>query len=239
MNNLSPTEFFEGQRLEAARAIQSGDMEQLRETTRGLALDTTGKKEMTLLWFAIMQKNFEAIRLLVRQGSDPTKQLSKGLGTPAHYALRNKDFSILAALLDGGMSADSTISGGSSLLHEAAGALGASIDHVKLLVERGANLDPKDSLGETPLCEAIDTNQPDRALYLVSKGASVNVYPVTGATAAWSVQLSIDDQQPGSSLRRQFEELRARMIEHGAKFPPDPPPAVKAWMRANGIRTTD
>jgi hypothetical protein len=60
-------------------------------------------------------------------------------------------------MLDGGISNNLTgnLTGvsGRTLLHKAAGPFGASIEHVKLLVEHGADLDAKDELGEK-----FDTN---------------------------------------------------------------------------------
>jgi hypothetical protein len=125
------------------------------------------------------------------------------------------------------------------VLHKAAAAFGASIEHVKLLVERGADLDARDELGETALSAAIDTHQADRALYLLDRGASVNIYSVGGVTPAWAVHFVIERQQPGSPMRRDFEHLRDRMIAHGAKFPPDPPEKVRAWMKTQGMEVAE
>jgi hypothetical protein len=239
MGRLSAGEFFEGQQLEAAHAIVNGNMEQLRVATRALDINKPGKKEMTLLWFAIMEKKLEAIRVLVQLGSKPGEQVAQGLGIPVDYALQNKDLRFLRALLDGGMSKNLVGLSGRTLLHKAAGPFGATIDHVKLLVERGADLDAKDELGETALCEAIDTHQPDRAMYLLERGASVNVYSVGGVTPAWAVHFVIERQQPGSPMRRDFEHLRERMIVYGAKFPPDPPEKVRAWMKTQGMEVAE
>jgi hypothetical protein len=51
--------------------------------------------------------------------------------------------------------------------------------------------------------------------------------------------MTIEGQQPGSAMRRQFEELRERMIIHGAKFPPDPPEKVRAWMKTQGMEVAE
>jgi ankyrin repeat protein len=239
MNHLRATEFFEGQQLEGARAIASGNLEQLRAAVHRLDIDKPGKKDMTLLWFAIMEKNFDAIRELVRLGSKPGEQVAQGLGVPVDYALMNKDLRYLRAMLDGGMSANLTTPTARPLLAKAAGPFGATLDHVKLLVERGADLDAKDDLGETALFQAIDTNQPDRAIYLVERGARLDVYSVGGVTPAWAVHWSIGRQQLGSPLRQQLEDLRDRMSAHGAKFPPDPPAKVRAWMKTQGMEVAE
>ena len=236
MNHLSAAEFFDGRHLEAAQAIKSGNIEHLRLAARGLDIDKPGKKEMTLLWFAIMNKNFEAIRVLVRLGSNPGGQVAQGLGIPVDYALRNTDLRFLGAMLDGGMSVNLAGESDETVLHKAAGAFGATIDHVKLLVARGADLDRPNQIGETPLLSAIFTNQPERALYLLEQGAKVNAYTSMGVTPASAVESAINGQQPGSPMRRDFERLRDRMIVHGVKFPPDPPDKVRAWMKTQGMR---
>ena len=240
MNDLSAAEFFDGRHLQAAQAIKSGNIEHLRLAAQALEIDKPGRKEMTLLWFAIMNKNFEAIRVLVRLGSNPSEQVAQGLGIPIDYALLNKDPRFLTAMLDGGLSVNFvTASAHRSLLHKAAGAFGATIDHVKILVTRGADLELPDALGETPLLSAIFTNQPDRASYLVERGAKVDVYTVRGVTPAWAVKSAIESQQLGSPMRRDLEGLRDRMIAHGAKFPPDPPEKVRAWMKTQGMEVAE
>src|SRR5690606_18984078 len=207
---------------------------ELSSLTNGLDLNKPGKKQMTLLWFAMQEKNFEAIRFLVQHGANPDEQGVDGLGTALPFALQNKDLRYLTAMLDGGLPINLRKEYGASLLQRAAGAEGATLDHVKLLVERGADLETKDNLGVTALITAMDTNQPDRAIYLVEKGANVNAIENSGVSAMWSVKLSIESQQPGE-MRTQFEKLRDLMISKGAKYPPDPPAEVRKWMRSQGM----
>jgi ankyrin repeat protein len=237
MNKYAPENFFEGQELEAARAIKDGRNNELSSLITGLDLNKPGKKQMTLLWFAIQEKNFDAIRLIVQHGAKPDEQGVNGLGTALSFALQHKDLRYLTAMLDGGLPLNMQKEYGASLLQRAAGAEGATLDHVKLLVERGAHLETKDSLGVTALITAMDTNQPERAIYLVEKGANVDVIEDNGVSAMWSVKLSIESQQPGE-MRTQFEKLRDLMISKGAKYPPDPPAEVRKWMRAQGMKVS-
>jgi len=239
MSQSNAAEFFEGQRLEAARAIANGNMELLRAAARNLDVDKPGKKEMTLLWFAIFEKNFEAIRFLVQLGSNPGANPAQGLGLPVHYALMNKDTRFLKAMLDGGMPVDLSTASKTTLLHKAAGEYGASLEHVKMLVERGAKLDLQDEAGRTPLFFALGTHQADRARYLIERGARLDVPTARGALPAYTAQGVIDGQQPGSAMRRQFEELRDFMVVHGAKFPPDTPEQVRAWMKSRGMNVAE
>ncbi|HKU45017.1 MAG TPA: ankyrin repeat domain-containing protein [Polyangiales bacterium] len=240
MNSSAPEKYFdEPRQLEAARAIVSEDVVRLRAATRGLDIDEPGKTPITLLWFAIHERKFEMIKTLVEMGSKPDQQVVQGLGNPIHYALQNQDTRILRAILDGGFPVSHADKSGTTLLHEAAGALGATLDHVKLLVERGAKLDAQDAIGDTPLDFAIETRQPDRAKYLLERGAKLNTFTTRGATPAWTVQRVLDRLKPETDMHRRFAELRELMIERGAKFPPDSPEQVRAWMKSQGIRVAE
>jgi ankyrin repeat protein len=237
MNKYAPEIFFEGQELEAARTIKDGRNNELSSLITGLDLNKPGKKQMTLLWFAIQEKNFDAIRLIVQHGAKPDEQGVDGLGTALSFALQHKDVRYLTAMLDGGLPLNMQKEYGASMLQRAAGAEGATLDHVKLLVERGADLNMQDSIGGTALLSAINTNQPDRAFYLVEQGADLNKLTTRGVSAMWAVKLSIDGQQPGE-MRTNFEKLRDLMISKGAKYPPDSSAEVRKWMRAQGMKVS-
>jgi len=237
MNSYAPEKFFESRELDAAKAIRDGRNEQLPNLLQGLDLNRPGQKEMTLLWFAIQEKNFEAIKMIVRAGANPEDHIVQGVGTAVSFALQNKDLRYLSALLDGGLPANHTVEDNTPLIQRAAGAEGATLDHVKLLVERGADLNVQDSIGGTALLSAINTNQPDRAFYLVEQGADLNKLTTRGVSAMWAVKLSIDGQQPGE-MRTSFEKLRDLMISKGAKYPPDSSAEVRKWMRSQGMKVS-
>ena len=224
---------------EAARAISAQDIAGLRAALGGLDIDRPGNKSMTLLWFAIHERNFEAIRFLISRGSNPQEQLMKGPGIPLEYALLNRDTRILAAMLDGGVSVDHVDPGGTSLVQKAACEFSPDIDHLKLLVERGANINVSDSIGSTPFDAAILSRFPDRALYLLEHGANWNTYTASGGTPAYAVDLAIVKFQPGSENRRKFEEVREHMARLGAKVPADNAKTVRAWMKSQGMKVAE
>lgn len=225
--------------LEAARAISAGDMKRLRSAVAAVEIDRPGKKSMTLLWFAINERNFEAIRFLVSKGSNPQEQLMQGPGIPLEYALLNKDTRILAAMLDGGVSVDHVDAGGTSLVQKAAGDASPGIDHLKLLVERGANVNVSDSIGRTPLNDAISTRVPERALYLLEHGAKWNTFTTGGVTPAYAVEKALARTDANSDLHRKFEEVRDFMARQGAKFPADDSATVRTWMKRQGMRVAE
>ncbi len=237
MSKYAPENFFEGRELAAARAIKAGDNAGLPNLLQGLDLNKPAKKEMTLLWFAIQEKNFEAITIIVKSGARPEEHGVDGLGTAVSFALQNKDLRYLTAMLDGGLSINHTIENNTPLIQRAAGAEGATLEHVKLLVERGADMDVQDSIGGTALKDAINSGQPDRAEYLIKQGAKLNLLTTGGVSLMWAVQGIIEKQQPGE-FRTKYEKIRDLMISKGAKYPPDPPAKVREWMRSQGMKVS-
>src|SRR5690625_1772890 len=228
---------FSGAYLEAARAIMADDMTALRAVGKTLPdIDAPGHKGMTLLWFSLYRENFTAVETLVALGSKPWEQIEQGIGSALHAALLHKDPRYLKAMLDAGLDPNHTSKGGTPLIHEDAGPAGHTLEHAKLLLEYGADIDARSvQLRMTPLMRAINTERIDVALYLVEQGADVNAFDRIGVSMMWSVQSSIEMLQPGSPLRLDYERLRDRMIEKGAKYPPDPPKVVRAWARAQGM----
>jgi uncharacterized protein len=236
MGRFTAESYFEDARqLEAAGAISAGDIKRLRNAVQGIDLNEPGKSQMTLLWFAFQEQQFEAIKVLVELGSKPDKQIKQGLGTPIDIALQKRDLRFLKAILDGGFPVGFADDSGTTLLHKAAGPFGASLDHVRLLVDRGADLEAKDILGDTALSAAIAAHYPDRAMYLLDRGASIETYSTGGATPAWTVHLILRRLDPSSELYRQYDQLRLMMIERGAKDPPDSSETVRAWMKSKGM----
>ncbi|MBK8336495.1 MAG: ankyrin repeat domain-containing protein [Sterolibacteriaceae bacterium] len=229
-----PTDFFAGRELELARAIDREDQTEIRVLARGVDLNAKARQDMTLLIYAVMNDKFASISELVRLGARPDENIIDGIGSVIDHAMYSKDLRYLTALLDGGLSVDFQDSDRTPLIQRAAGA-GGSIEHVKLLVSRGANVNRRDSIGGTALHSAINVNHVEVGLYLVQIGADIAAHKSNGASVSWAVQLSIDGQQPGP-LRTKFEQLRDLMIQKGAKFPADPPEVVRDRMRTQGLK---
>ncbi|RQU36071.1 ankyrin repeat domain-containing protein [Burkholderia cenocepacia] len=195
MSANSPSKYFEGSYLSAAKAISDGDVAQLKSALSGIDVNRPGRQEMTLLWFAISTKNFPAISELIAHGSKPDAQIVEGLGSAMYFAITNEDTRYLKAMLDGGLSPDTVDSDGTSLLQRAMEGNGA-MERVKLLIEHHANINHRDSIGGTALDSALDVAKPDIAIFLVEHGADVNAHTTNGVSVAYSVQKDIDALQP-------------------------------------------
>lgn len=191
----SPKNYFDGQYLKAARLIDEDNELQFKAILPALKVDAPGREQMTLLWYAIVHKKYDAIRDLIAAGSQPDEQGVEGLGSALYFALTSDDTRLLQAMLDGGLSPDFQDSDGSNLLQRSIiGERG--FDRVRLLVERGANINLRDSLGDTALNEAIDSLEPKIAIYLIQHGANVTGRDVNGFSTAWAVQSTIDQFDP-------------------------------------------
>ena len=239
----NPEQFFDGRMLEMAQAIQSNDMARLRQLAVGQNLNQPGRQDMSLLWFAMQpdQLNTEAVKTLVSLGADPAANPIKDFGSPLDYVFMSRKspgdttgLKLLQAILDGGMSPNNTALGSMTPLQKAARSGSSfSLEMVKLLLQRGADINARDSLGRTALHQSITADHTDIALYLVQHGAKADTYTVNGATIGWLVKLTLDRIQPGP-VRTQFEQLRDLLISKGMKWPPDSPDVVRDQMRARG-----
>jgi len=188
---------------------------------------------MDLMWFAFMRENFDAIRTLVELGVNPDEQIVQGVGSALQGAfMKHEDTRYLKAMLDGGLSPNHQQPGSDELLLQR-GVFGG-LEHVKLLLQRGARINDRDSLGESAVDESINRRKPDIAIYLVQQGANFNTYTRNGASPSWAVHLAINRTRPGNPVHEKFLELRDLLIAKGAKWPPDSPPEVREQMRARG-----
>ena len=244
MKTTNPEQFFDGRMLEMAQAIQSNDMARLRQLATGQNLNQPGRQDMSLLWFAMQpdQLNTEAVKTLVSLGADPAANPIKDFGSPLDYVFMSRKspgdttgLKLLQAMLDGGMSPNKTEPDGTTLLQMAAGPGSASLAIIQLLLQRGADINARDRIGGSALYDAITSENPHIAQYLVQHGAKVDTYTVNGVTMGWSVKLRLDRMQPGP-VRTQFEQLRDLLISKGMKLPPDAPDVVRDQMRTRGER---
>ncbi|WP_313297523.1 ankyrin repeat domain-containing protein [Diaphorobacter sp.] len=240
-----PEQYFDGRMLEIAQAIQSNDMLRLRQLAAGQNLDQPGRQDMTLLWFAIQpdQLNMEAVKTLVSLGADPAAQPIRDFGSPFDVVFTSRKnpedtlgLRLLQAMLDGGLSPNHTAGGSMTLLQKAARSGNEfALDMVKLLLQRGANINARDRIGGSALYDAMTAANPHIAPYLVQHGAKVDTYTVNGVTVGWSVKMRLERFQPGP-LRTQFEQLRDLLVSRGMKWPPDSPEVVREQMRERGER---
>ncbi|MCC5882021.1 MAG: hypothetical protein JJU25_05225 [Halomonas sp.] len=226
-------EFFSSPHLELAQAIERNDMAALRRGAEGVDLTARGDKQMTLMWFALLQQNPDAVRTLVELGVHPGEGSIEEAEarTPLGAALMSSETRYLASMLDGGLSPNE--GGDTPLLEQAV--ISGTLEHVKLLVGRGAEIDAAPgAVGRTAFDLSTSGTKPEIAIYLLTQGAEPNIRTSTGVTTAWRVHNRIEGA-PHSPLRDEFIKLRDMMIERGVEFPPPSPVEVREQMRAEGL----
>ncbi|RDB41891.1 ankyrin repeat domain-containing protein [Halomonas sp. DQ26W] len=234
--NYSAEDIFTGPQLELARAIERNDMAALRRGAEGVDLNAQGKQQMTLMWFAMMRKNTDAIRTLVELGVHPSDDAMDGMParTPLGAALMSEDTFYLEAMLDGGLSPNDGDEDGIPLLEKAV--ISGTLNHVKLLVKDGAHIEAttREGKNSSAFDESTLGTKPEIAIYLLEQGAIPDFRSETGVTTAWRIQNRLDELKPGP-MRDSFTNLRNMMIERGVQFPPPSPLEVREQMRTEGL----
>ena len=230
-------DFFSGAQLVLAQAIEQGRLDEVRAQARALGpgqLNAAGAQEMTLLFFAVQSafgekpRQLEILTELVRAGADPLQRV-KDLGSPLGVALRARSPLYVQAFLDGGASPNSS-DGSTPILFEAASEHTAAT--LKLLLDRGADPNKKDSLGNTALMKALTGMQLDQVVYLLERGASPAFVNVNGVSFAGQLQFQMGRQQADSPAMRKLEEIRRRIAALGVAWPPPSRDEERARMRA-------
>lgn len=61
----------------------------VRKLARGTNLAAPGKKEMTLMWFAVVRQNYPAVQTLVELRVNPRTQTVTGPGNVLNYAMES------------------------------------------------------------------------------------------------------------------------------------------------------
>ena len=110
-----------------------------------------------------------------------------------------------------------------------------SLAHVKLLVERGADIHTRDRLGDDAFNEAVSAREFDIANYLLEQGINLNNINHNGVTTAWGVQFTLSRLDPTLEHYAKLSRIQQKMIEKGIEFPAKPPSEVKEWMRSQGM----
>lgn len=230
MKTQNPADFFDGSALDLARAIDSGNNGEISRLIPVVKINQVHRRGMTLLFYALMAKKYAVVKELIKAGADPT-QKDEDLGSPLDIAVRMNESDALAAMLDAGVSPDSHNSWATPLLFTAACL--DSTANLKLLLDRHADINATDKhLGRTAVYEALSKRCFANAIYLVEKGAKVDITTSNGVTLAYSVEWEMAHQKPGTPEHQYLARLKAMMEERGVKFPAETPQAVRARLKS-------
>ncbi|MCS7208424.1 MAG: ankyrin repeat domain-containing protein [Fimbriimonadales bacterium] len=149
------------------RAVESGDIEQVRRALAGGAVvNARTKSGLTALSIAIIRGYDEIALLLIEKGASLDARDRSGDrenrhpgNSPVHYAAIYGRARVLQAMLDRGVSPNLRDRNGRTLLMMAAE--NRHRETVRLLLQRGADPTMRSALGETALSAALRGGDPE------------------------------------------------------------------------------
>lgn len=201
-------------------AASQGNAKEIdRLVAEGVDVNARGENDITPLVFAVSQKNIEGVARLLHHGADPNLFTYKGRYSVMWNFVVQKDPAYLELALDYGGDVNA-LSGGESLIFEAI-TLGR-IEHVKILMDAGADINFQDVVGATPLHIAGYAAQYEIAYMLLEAGADPGVNNNVGKNGL--LHAIEQTQRPGSDeiyqwRQKVIEYLRAAGMEINPKYP--------------------
>jgi ankyrin repeat protein len=181
------TKYFTGDLLPLAQLIEDDDPTTLA-TRLTYAPDyvrrEVGREGMTLVVYAMMNRRKDCLRVLLTHGWNPNQntRLSKDelQMQPVGLAAGGEDSELLTLLFDHGGDPNSRFNDKPALF---AAINQDRYDHMRLLLDRGANINATDGDGDTVMQVLAYTNQFEQIAYLIKRGADVHI--LTNTELRW------------------------------------------------------
>jgi ankyrin repeat protein len=183
-----------------AKAAGKGKIKKIEELVKsGVDVDAKGTQGATPLFWAMA--NYKGFKKLLELGADPNIVYGDG-NTVIHTAVRIKDSRFLEALLEHGANPNLKVESRgkwqtleSTPLFDALSQGKARID---LLLSSGADLNARDSFGDTAVMTAAGMGEFEVVHYLLEQGADYQIKNTAGETLANRVANTIGAMRPGS-----------------------------------------
>lgn len=226
--------YFTGPLLPLAQAIEDDDHSALEERliqAPGKGHQNDEQEGMTLLLYAMMNRRKDAMQVLLKHGVNPNQSTQLGENKlqvqPVGAAAVGEDVDLLKILLDHKGNPNSRYNDEPALF---AAAVAERYDQMRLLLERGADINATAPDGRTAVIALADYARFDQVSYLIKRGADINKADNHGATLAFAVQ----DRyvSPTLDAYKQQQLVKQMLTERGIKFPvPHPGIAFQAKVR--------
>ncbi|HEY3330234.1 MAG TPA: ankyrin repeat domain-containing protein [Capsulimonadaceae bacterium] len=153
------------------RSIEKGDLKAvLKRLKSGASLTLQNEMGYTPLHCAVAVGNVEIIRALMDAGADANVRAATG-ETPLHTAAVEEP-ELVKLLIASGADVNASDEGEDTAMHGAA--VGGHVVAGVALLEAGADIDPQNGEGYTPLDLARKYGQTEFALWIMSKGAKTH-----------------------------------------------------------------
>ncbi|UFS72075.1 ankyrin repeat domain-containing protein [Geomonas sp. RF6] len=204
---MNPETYFSGQQLAAYNLARRGETERLLKAVKeGVDLNCPGQQRLTMLGFAVLTADHDAIVNLVRAGANPNQVIPRA-GSPAILAI-TKHFNpprteAVAALLDAGYDPNQILGEGTPYLFY-------FVDYshwlgLRLALQRGGNINVRRSNGESLLAYVVERGELSQARDLIAAGADVTLRSAQDDTALLAIEYHIRRGDP--SLREVWREM--------------------------------
>lgn len=180
MSSSDAQHVFQGSgAIELAQAIAKGDVNAIPRLASTSDLRVQGRDGVTLLEWAVLNRQPKALRALLDAGADSAQQGLDG-ETVWHLAAQADDPVYLRTMIEAGADPNALSRSRSNALVSALDA--ARPDHLRMLLDAGINPNQADVVGYTPLHSAAMLRDYDSVLLLLHKGADPQVKSNNGAT---------------------------------------------------------
>ncbi|MFC3393928.1 ankyrin repeat domain-containing protein [Brenneria rubrifaciens] len=229
---MQASELFEPPMAALLQSIQKGDEATAKhQLSQGLNLNIQGKEGVTpLLWLVYETQNKEAVKLALKLGADPNYKDGSGDSIVNRVSgVRDPDW--LRVVLDAGGDPNSIGRRRQPAIFSAIGE--ERWADIKLLVERGADVNLKDGPGRNSALYAAYLDKYEIVYWLIEQGADTTIYDDTGSDLAFSVEDSLSIMSPQSPQYPWALKVKQLLQQRGVEFPPLSPAEVRA-RRAKG-----
>ncbi|MEZ5489866.1 MAG: ankyrin repeat domain-containing protein [Gammaproteobacteria bacterium] len=176
---MEPNEIWRDVRVrELAIAGAQGDLSKIEDLVEsGVDINSAGEFGATPIWWSIQRQNKAGYLKMLELGADPNKVWSRSGRTFTYYVATLGDSYYLEQALKHGANPNQITNtvAKTTPLYAAASHPRSHVRNTKLLIDFDADVNVKNSIGETPLMFALLMGRFDTAYLLVEAGTDLTV----------------------------------------------------------------
>lgn len=173
-----PQKLFEGEQLEAAQSIFNQDnkrLENILENNSQIINQLSNEKGYTLLMYASIIENIDAMKLLLDKGADPNLVVpNEGLGLPLSHAVGTNNYEMAKLLFQYKANPNPAVGRSPLCVAMLLGNKKTERKMIDFLLENGADINHTSYLGDNIMQEAASSDL-ETAFYFLEKGGSPKI----------------------------------------------------------------